>query len=149
MVPGLMTVLLAEHHGATVIAGLRPEDLADPGTAASTGGTSPEPGTSLTVNVQLVEVLGREQLVHFHVDARRVREEGELRGQLGGAQDPAGGGGRVAQVQSESEIVAAAVASGVARVDPRAAIRPHAPAVLQVNGERLQFFDPATGAAIS
>ena len=81
---------LAAHHGATVIAGLRPEDLAGPGTA----GTSPEPGTSLTVDVQLVEVLGSEQLVHFHVDARRVREEDELRGQLGAAQDPAAGGGR-------------------------------------------------------
>ena len=51
-------------------------------------------------------------------------------------------------MQSEGEIVAAAVASGVARVDPRATIRPHAPAVLQVDVERLHFFDPATGAAI-
>jgi hypothetical protein len=51
-------------------------------------------------------------------------------------------------VQSEGEIVAAAAASGVARVDPRSAVRPHAPAVLQVDIERLHFFDPATGAAI-
>ena len=43
--------------------------------------------------------------------------------------------------------MAAAVAGGVARVDPRAAVRPHAPAVLEVNVERLRFFDPATGAA--
>ena len=53
------------------------------------------------------------------------------------------------EVQSEGEIVAAAVASGVARVDPRAAIRPHARRCWQVNVERLHFFDPATGAAIS
>ena len=44
-----------------MIAGIRPEDLTGPGTA----GTAPEPGTSLTVDVQLVEVLGSEQLVHF------------------------------------------------------------------------------------
>lgn len=45
--------------------------------------------------------------------------------------------------------MAAAMASGVARVDPRAVVRPHAPAVLEVGVERLHFFDPATGAAIS
>ncbi len=50
-------------------------------------------------------------------------------------------------MQSEGEIVAAVVAGGIARVDPRAAVRPHAPAVLAVNVERLYFFDPATGAA--
>ena len=51
--------------------------------------------------------------------------------------------------ESQGEIVAAAVASGVARVDPRAKIRAHASAVLAVNVERLHFFDPATGTAIS
>jgi multiple sugar transport system ATP-binding protein len=132
---------LAARHGGTVIAGIRPEGLADPGTA----GTAPEPGTSLTVDVQLVEVLGSEQLVHFHLDARRVREEAELRGQLNAAQDLSAN----VAAESQGEIVAATVSSGVARVDPRAAIRPHAPAVLAVDVERLHFFDPATGTAIS
>jgi multiple sugar transport system ATP-binding protein len=132
---------LAARRGGTVIAGIRPESLADPGTA----GTAPEPGTSLTVDVQLVEVLGSEQLVHFHLDARRVREEAELRGQLNAAQDLSAN----VAAESQGEIVAATVSSGVARVDPRAAIRPHAPAVLAVDVERLHFFDPATGTAIS
>jgi multiple sugar transport system ATP-binding protein len=123
-----------------VIAGLRPEDLADPGP----GGTSPEPGASLTVDVQLVEVLGSEQLVHFHLDAQRVREESELRGQLSAAQEAAN-----VAAESQGEIVAAAAASGVARIDPRARIRPHTPAVLAVDVERLHFFDPATGLAIT
>ncbi len=141
---------LAARHGETVIVGIRPEDLADPGTGGSAGagpgGRAPEPGASLTVDVQLVEVLGSEQLVHFHLDARRVREESELRGQLSATQDlPA------ANVAAESpgEIVAATVASGVARIDPRARIRPHTPAVLAVDVERLHFFDPATGLAIT
>ncbi len=69
---------LAAFQGGTVIAGIRPESLADPGTA----GAPAEPGTRLTVDVQLVEVLGSEQLVHFRLDARRVREEAEVRGQL-------------------------------------------------------------------
>ena len=43
----------------------------------------------------------------------------------------------------------ATAASGVARIDPRARIRPHTPAVLAVDVERLHFFDPATGRAIT
>jgi multiple sugar transport system ATP-binding protein len=136
---------LAAHHGQTVIAGIRPESLAGPATA----GTPPEPGTTLTVDVQLVEVLGSEQLVHFLVDARRVREEAELRGQLSATPADAGVAAPDAEVESQGEIVAAAVATGVARIDPRATIRPHAPAVLVVDVERLHFFDPATGLAIS
>jgi hypothetical protein len=51
--------------------------------------------------------------------------------------------------ESQGEIVAATVSSGVARVDPRAAIRPHAPAVLAVDVGRLHCFDPARATAIS
>jgi multiple sugar transport system ATP-binding protein len=137
---------LAAYHGATVIAGIRPESLADPGTGGSLRGTAPEPGASLTVDVQLVEVLGSEQLVHFHLDAPRVREEAELRGQLNA--QPGLSTATVA-MESQGEIVAATVASGVARVDPRATIRARTPAVLAVDVERLHFFDPATGTAIS
>jgi len=41
------------------------------------------------------------------------------------------------------------VAEGVARIDPRSAIRTHGPAVFGVDVERLHFFDLATGAAIA
>jgi multiple sugar transport system ATP-binding protein len=152
---------LAGRHGGTIIAGIRPEGLAVPGAA----GPGAEPGASLTVDVQLVEVLGSEQLVHFRLDARRVREEAELRGQLSVARDPSAtvtppvagdqaagdqaAGPQVVAAESQGEIVAATVASGVARVDPRATIRPHAPAVLAVDVDRLHFFDPATGTSIS
>jgi multiple sugar transport system ATP-binding protein len=67
---------LAAFGGGTVIVGIRPESLADP---AAAGGAA-EPGTRLSADVHLVEVLGSEQLVHFTVDARRVRDEAELRG---------------------------------------------------------------------
>ena len=136
---------LAAYHGGTVIAGIRPESLADPGTGASPRGMAPEPGASLTDDVQLVEGLGSAQLVHFRLDAPRVREEAELRGQLSAEPDPSTA---TVAMESQGEIVAATVASGVARVDPRATIRAHAPAVLAVDVERLHFFDPATGTAI-
>jgi hypothetical protein len=41
------------------------------------------------------------------------------------------------------------VAEGVARIDPRPAIRTRGRAVFGVDMERLHFFDPATGAAIA
>lgn len=49
----------------------------------------------------------------------------------------------------QGEIVAASVAEGVARIDPRSAIRTRGRAVFGVDMERLHFFDPAAGAAIA
>jgi multiple sugar transport system ATP-binding protein len=123
---------LAPYQGREVIAGIRPEHLTDPGVA----GAAPEPGASLTVSVDYVEMLGSEQLVHFTIDAPRVREESELREQRAGGAE-------------QGEIVAASVAQGVARIDPRAQIQPRDQAVFSVDVERMHFFDPATGDAIS
>ena len=138
---------LAAHHGGTVIAGIRPEDLADPGTGAA---ISPEQGTSLTVDVQLVEVLGSEQLVHFHLDAPRVREEDELRGQLA-AQDAAAAAGparrRGCSPRGRSWPPPWPAGWPGSIPGPRSARTP--PRCWRSNVERLHFFDPATGAAIS
>jgi multiple sugar transport system ATP-binding protein len=123
---------LVPYQGREVIVGIRPEHLTDPGVA----GTAPEPGASLTVAVDYVEMLGSEQLVHFTIDAPRVREESELREQRAGGAE-------------QGEIVAASVAQGVARIDPRAQIRPRDRAVFSVDVERMHFFDPDSGNAIS
>jgi hypothetical protein len=48
----------------------------------------------------------------------------------------------------QGEIVAAS-AEGVARIDPRSAIRARGRAIFGVDTERLHFFDPATGVAIA
>jgi hypothetical protein len=80
-------------------------------------------------------VLGSEQLVHFTIDARRVREEPDLRE----ASDQAGQG----------EIAAASAAEGVARIDPRLAIPARGRVVFGVDVGRLHFFDRDTGAAIA
>jgi len=122
---------LAAFHGRTIIVGIRPEHLTDPVIA----GVEPEPGASLAADVEYVEVLGSEQLVHFSIDARRVREESELRGQA----PPSG---------EQGEIVAASVTEGVARIDPRAQIKPRERTVFAVDVERLHYFDPETGLAV-
>jgi multiple sugar transport system ATP-binding protein len=123
---------LAAFGGGTMIVGIRPESLAD----LAAAGVTAEPGASLTADVQRVEVLGSEQLVHFTIDARRVRDEAEVSDQGPEAGEAPGG------------ITATAVASGVARIDPRAKIRAHGHAVFTVDVERLHFFDPETGLAI-
>ncbi len=102
---------LSSFNGAELVVGIRPECLTDP--AGSRAAATP--GSSLTAEVHLVEVLGTEKLVHFQLDTDRIGDE------------PA----------------------GVARVGPRARIRPHGRTMLVVDTERLHFFDPATGAAIS
>ncbi|HUA30967.1 MAG TPA: sn-glycerol-3-phosphate ABC transporter ATP-binding protein UgpC [Streptosporangiaceae bacterium] len=122
---------LAAYVGRAVVVGIRPEHLSDPAHA----GASPEPGTGLTVEVDYVEVLGSEQLVHFTIDARRVRDESDQPGAAGDG--------------DQGEIVAASVSEGVARIDPRSVIPARGRAVFGVDVERLHFFDPDTGDAIA
>ena len=62
---------LAAYNGTELIVGIRPESLSDP---ASTGAAA-APGSSLTAQVELVEVLGTEQLVHFQLDVPRFGDE--------------------------------------------------------------------------
>ena len=127
---------LARYQGRAVVAGIRPEHLVN----LALLGTAPEPGASLTAMVDLVEVLGSEQLVHFTIDAPGVRGEMEEQDEsLAGA-----GGGA-----GEGEIVAASVAEGVARIDPRSGIRAGQRAVFGVDVRRIHFFDPDSGAAVA
>ena len=62
---------LTSFNGAELIVGIRPEGLTDP----ASSGASAAPGASLTADVELVEVLGTEQLVHFQLDAERIGDE--------------------------------------------------------------------------
>ena len=59
---------LARFGGKKIVVGLRPEHL-----PAATGDTT---GPTLTGSVDLVEALGSELLIHFTIDAHRVRAEG-------------------------------------------------------------------------
>ncbi len=84
-----------------------------------------EPGATVEADVELVEALGNELQVHFTIDARRVVAEGAA---------------------EESEVVQSG--EGVARVDPRAALKPGTRAAFQVDTQRMQFFDAENGTAI-
>jgi multiple sugar transport system ATP-binding protein len=110
---------LAKFAGKKVVLGLRPEHLP----AATDASTGPH----LVGNVDLVEALGSELVVHFTIDARRVRAEGAT---------------------SDDEDATAQHGEGVARVDPGTKVKVGERITFAVNTEGLQFFDPETEKAI-
>ena len=110
---------LRNYAGKKIIVGLRPEHLP----AAGNGATGP----TLTGQVDLVEALGSELMVHFTIDARRVRAEGAT--------------------SADQEAVLEA-GEGVARVDPSSRAKVGDPLTFAVKTEGMQFFDPDTELAI-
>jgi multiple sugar transport system ATP-binding protein len=122
---------LGSYRAKTVVVGVRPEHLSD---AALSG--APESGTSLVVDVELIEALGNELQVHFLIDA--VRAESQETKAATETEELAGlpiqGGGTKT--------------TGVARISPRSALHAGARATLLVDTDQLHFFDPSTGSAI-
>jgi multiple sugar transport system ATP-binding protein len=109
--------------GRPVIVGVRPEDL-----APCPDGT---PG-ALTVDVRTVERLGSELHAYFWTDAASAS---------GPAGEPA-----TAAADADAGLPGAAH-NGVARLGPRAAVRPGTRLTLRVDPGRLYLFDPDTGQA--
>ena len=110
---------LAAYADKKVILGLRPEHLPAAGNGAA--------GPALAGTVDLVEALGSELMVHFTIDARRVRAEGAT---------------------SDDEDATAESGEGVARVDPSAKVTVGEKITFAVNAAGMQFFDPESAAAI-
>jgi multiple sugar transport system ATP-binding protein len=110
---------LARFANKKIVVGLRPEHL-----PAANGGA---PGPHLTGNVDLVEALGSELVVHFTIDAHRVRAEGAT---------------------SDDEDATAKSGEGVARVDPATRVKVGDKITFAVNMAGMQFFDPETEQAI-
>jgi multiple sugar transport system ATP-binding protein len=110
---------LARFAGKKIILGLRPEHLP----AATDDSTGPR----LTGNVDLVEALGSELVIHFTIDARRVRAEGAT---------------------SDDEDATAQSGEGVARVEPSTRVKVGDKLAFAVKGDGMQFFDPETERAI-
>jgi multiple sugar transport system ATP-binding protein len=112
-----------------VVVGIRPEDLpllmADDGVADSESAV-------FEGNVQLVEALGSEQLVHFTSDAEPVEVSGTK--------------GDGAEGLSEATI---ARSEGVARIDARARVAAGGRVRFRLDPTRLHFFDPTTSDAIA
>jgi multiple sugar transport system ATP-binding protein len=107
---------LREYAGRKIIVGLRPEHL-----HPAVDHDKP----SVAADVDLVEALGYELLVHFSIDAKKVTAEG---------------------AQEEEQM--AARGAGVARFDPDTAIRPSERVRLAIDVGRMYFFDGDTGSTI-
>ena len=112
-----------------VILGIRPEDLLVEGDSIPTGGDySPLEG-----DIELVEALGSELLVHFTTDAHRVEAEG--------AKEADAEGLNAGSLSQGGE--------GVARVEPRAQLLAGRRVRFMINPARLHFFDATHGRAIT
>jgi multiple sugar transport system ATP-binding protein len=122
------------HRGKELVVGIRPEDLTDAAVSDDDGA-----GRRLEGTVDLVEALGAEKLVHFHIDASRLSSSDARIGIEEEAETEGLGSG---------EIGAATMNAGVARVPPGSKIRAEEKAVFVVDTERLHLFDPENGEAL-
>ena len=110
---------LAAYAGHKVVVGLRPEHLP----AAVNGAAGPV----LVGDVDLIEALGSELMIHFTIDARRIRAEGTT--------------------SSDEEAVTES-GEGVARVDPASPVKVGERARFAIKTDGIQFFAPDSGSAI-
>jgi len=115
------------HHGGTeIVVGIRPEDLSFPVEDRSAA------EQALVGDVDIVEALGSELVIHFTIDARRVRAEGT---------DEADASGLTLGTLD-------VLGEGVARVEPRSPVKPGERVPFAIDPGRLHFFDRRTGLAI-
>ena len=110
---------LTRYGSKKVVLGVRPEHLP----AAHDGATGP----TLVGNVDLIEALGSELVIHFTIDAPRVQPEGAT---------------------TDDEDATAHAGEGVARVDPTTKVKVGERITFSVNTEGMQFFDMETDKAI-
>jgi len=118
---------LASYRDRTFAVGIRPEHLKLAGTD--------DGAARLAADVELVEALGPELLVHFRLDATQVQVGGAL------SEDEDLGDLRIGPANRTAS-------AGVARVPPTTAVRVGDQIAFDVATEHLHFFDLQTGAAI-
>jgi multiple sugar transport system ATP-binding protein len=110
---------LRGYAGKKLVAGLRPEHLP----AERADSTGPK----LAGDVELVEALGSEQVVHFTIDAHRILAEGAV---------------------DKDEAAAVKSGEGVARIGAKVPVKPGDKLTFSVSIEDMKFFDAGTGLAI-
>ena len=120
---------LRAYANRAVVVGIRPEDLPIRTDETSTGAAS----AVFEGDVELVEALGSEQLVHFTSDAHQVEV----------------GGTKADDAEGLSEGTLAKSGEGVARVDARAQLSAGGRARFNLDPGRIHFFDPESGQAIA
>jgi multiple sugar transport system ATP-binding protein len=121
------------YRGRAVVVGIRPEHLDDAAQASGEGGNRRLEGT-----VDLVEELGSEKLVHFHIDAARLSTTDALLASED--EEP--------ETLEAGEIGSATATAGVARVSADSGIAADQQVVFTVETERLHLFDPETGSRL-
>ncbi|MGH2903333.1 MAG: ABC transporter ATP-binding protein, partial [Solirubrobacteraceae bacterium] len=126
---------IGAHRGREIVVGIRPEDLTDAALDGHDGA-----GRTLKGTVDLIEALGAEKLVHFHIDASRVQGSNARVGVQ--AEDDTEG-------LDAGEIGAATITAGVARVPPASEIKTDEQAVFHVATERMHLFDPDSGTTLT
>jgi len=117
-----------------VVAGLRPEHFED---AALVGEDLQRRGVVFEVEVDLVESLGSDLYVYFHLDSERI-ESDQLADLLGDSLDETG----AAHLREGQEQI-------IARLDASSGIRRGEKAKLWADTERLLLFDPESGASLA
>ena len=127
---------LREFDGREVVVGIRPEHLSD---AALVSGGTPSDGTRLQGVVELREALGSELLVHVRTDCRPAVTD-EVRSVVGDVDEA---GVEILERQAGQGAIV------VARFDARSRARVTDTVEMDVDVERLQFFDPQTGNRIA
>jgi multiple sugar transport system ATP-binding protein len=108
--------------GREVTVGIRPEDL-------SISGTEAEAGTTLLATTDVLEALGSEKLLHFHIDAQTP--------------DLAYHGDEDAP--PKLALASLAGAPGIAKTSPRTTVGLGERVLLRVQVSNLHFFDVKTG----
>jgi multiple sugar transport system ATP-binding protein len=126
--PGELHERVRDHHGRSLIAGIRPEHFED----ATLVGDARDRGTTFRARIDVLESLGSELYAHFNVSTDASIDSQELR-EL--AEDA--GGGDVPLEGGEGSVVA--------RLDPGSEVKQGEEAELWVDATKLQLFDPEDG----
>jgi multiple sugar transport system ATP-binding protein len=123
------TTDLSEHHGSTVILGIRPSDLEDHEVWRS------DALPTIEVQADVTEELGSEVNVLFRVDAPPVATD-EIRA--------------AGDVTDDDILLATEEPTCVfcARVDARTRVKPGGRITLSLDPDRFHYFDPQTGRAL-
>jgi multiple sugar transport system ATP-binding protein len=116
---------LKQFGGRELIVGIRPEDL-----HASNGGDFT---SEIVGDVELVEALGAELLVHFSTDARLIESESSTRSMS--EENP-----RMGETGEGTNFVA--------RIEPGIQVRTGDRFTFSISPGKLEFFDPTSGEAI-
>lgn len=126
---------LERYAGKELVVGIRPEHIVE----ATAGSPGPHEVTRLHAEVELIEALGSEILVHFRIDAARVHSDATFEDELGHDES---------SPESAGELGRAARADSIARLDPRIRLVVDTPITFEVDTTRIHFFDGISGASI-